>query len=55
MYLSDDGCIRFYNPPDTKVKKAIRGLGASVSSVAFNKKSNNIWIASGPNVRVEKF
>ncbi|TDL24850.1 WD40 repeat-like protein [Rickenella mellea] len=48
----DDGSVRFYNPPETKVVKAIRGLGASISSIVFaqDEVPGAIWAASGKQV-----
>ncbi|KAL5489846.1 hypothetical protein ACEPAI_4678 [Sanghuangporus weigelae] len=49
---SDDGSVRLYNPPESKVRKAVRGLGASISSISFcgpgdDEDKLDIWIASG--------
>ncbi|OCB86785.1 WD40 repeat-like protein [Sanghuangporus baumii] len=51
----DDGSVRLYKPPESKVQKAIRGLGASISSVLFCGRADDedkldIWIASGKSV-----
>ncbi|KAI0273585.1 WD40-repeat-containing domain protein [Gloeopeniophorella convolvens] len=50
---SDDGSLRFYQPPATKVVKAIRGLGSEVSSVAGLRSSLGdccVWVACGTSV-----
>jgi len=47
----DDGSVRFYDPPEDKVKAAIRSLGDSVSSIAFaSGEQDCVWLASGINV-----
>ena len=54
--LQDDGSLRLYRPPDTKVVKAIRGLISEVSSVtAMMPNSSDIWVACGSSVSVEIF
>ena len=48
----DDGTIRLYRLPDTKVCKAIRGLGTEVSSIAFGSPAtSSVWLAVGQHVR----
>jgi hypothetical protein len=53
----DDGSLRLYRPPDTKVVKAIRGLNIEVSSViavAPNTGSfGHVWVACGSSVGVD--
>ncbi|KAI9446498.1 WD40 repeat-like protein [Lactarius indigo] len=53
---SDDGSIRLYRLPDTKVVKAIRGLGSEVSSTAFMAPKSggfgNMWVACGSSVKL---
>jgi WD40 repeat protein len=52
---SDDGSLRLYCPSDTKVVRAIRGLGSEVSSVtAVTPKDSgfgHIWVACGSSVK----
>ena len=52
--MKDDGSIRLYNLPETKVCKAVRGLGSDVSSIAWVHPSGtevgSIWIAAGRKV-----
>lgn len=48
---ADDESIRFYEPPEGKVKKAVRGLGDAVSSVIFHEKDGrDCWVAAGRKV-----
>ncbi|PAV23878.1 WD40 domain containing protein [Pyrrhoderma noxium] len=48
---SDDGSVRIYHPPETKVKSALRALGGSISNLIFNDaEGNDLWIASGKSV-----
>ncbi|KAH9079368.1 WD40-repeat-containing domain protein [Lactarius deliciosus] len=53
---SDDGSIRLYRLPDTKVVKAIRGLGSEVSSIAVMAPRSggfsDIWVACGSSVKL---
>jgi hypothetical protein len=50
----DDGSLRLYRPPDSKVVKAIRGLGSEVSSVTvMMPNSSDIWLACGSSVSAE--
>jgi WD40 repeat protein len=53
---SDDGSIRLYRLPDTKVVKAIRGLGSEISSIAvIAPKSGgfgDMWVACGNSVKL---
>lgn len=53
---SDDGSIRLYRLPDTKVVKAIRGLGSEVSSIAIMPPKSggfgDIWVACGNSVKL---
>jgi hypothetical protein len=55
LTLEDDGSIRLYRLPDTKVVKAIRGLGSEISSIiAMAPKSGSfgdVWVACGNSVR----
>jgi hypothetical protein len=52
----DDGSLRLYHLPDTKVVQAIRGLGSEVSSVsAMMPNSSDIWVACGSSVRIKIF
>lgn len=53
---SDDGSLRLYCPPDTKVVRAIRGLDSEVSSV-ISVTSNNggfghVWVACGSSIKL---
>jgi len=55
---SDDGSLRLYHPPDTKVVKAIRALNSEISSViavAPNSTDGcgHIWVACGSSVSVD--
>jgi len=56
LTLEDDGSIRLYRLPDSKVVKAIRGLGSEVSSIAVTGPTSNgfgdMWIACGTSVSV---
>ncbi|THG99446.1 hypothetical protein EW145_g7264 [Phellinidium pouzarii] len=48
---SDDGSVRIYEPPGLQVKKAIRGLGVSVSDVVFHAEDGcDCWIAAGKSL-----
>ncbi|KAF9645295.1 WD40 repeat-like protein [Thelephora ganbajun] len=51
---ADDGSLRLYNLPETKVYKAVRGLGSDVSSIAWmhspGTEIGNIWVAAGQKV-----
>ncbi|KAH9048141.1 WD40-repeat-containing domain protein [Lactarius hengduanensis] len=53
---SDDGSIRLYRLPDTKVVKAIRGLGSEVSSIAVMAPRSggfgDMWVACGSSVKL---
>jgi hypothetical protein len=55
----DDGSLRLYCPPDTKVVRAIRGLDSEVSSVISVTPNNgdlgHIWAACGSSVSVDAF
>ncbi|KLO13509.1 WD40 repeat-like protein [Schizopora paradoxa] len=46
---SDDGSVRIYSSPYTKVKKAVRNLGETVSGLVFAGQSDSecLWIAAG--------
>ncbi|KAH7103990.1 hypothetical protein BKA62DRAFT_783019 [Auriculariales sp. MPI-PUGE-AT-0066] len=47
----DDGTLRTYKLPDTKVKKAVRGLGCEVSSIAFPPSDSSlIYVAAGQHI-----
>ncbi|THH13865.1 hypothetical protein EW146_g6405 [Bondarzewia mesenterica] len=50
---SGDGSVRIYRPPEIKVVKAIRGLGAEISSIACSKKKGSelgVWLACGRRI-----
>ena len=52
---ADDGSIRFYELPDTRVTKAVRGFDNDVSSIVWAKRTQQpqeVWIANGSAVRV---
>jgi len=53
----DDGSLRLYRPPDTKVIKAIRGLNYEVSSVVAVTPNTgdfgHVWVACGRSVSVD--
>jgi hypothetical protein len=55
----DDGSLRLYCPPDTKVVRAIRGLDSEVSSVISVTPNNggfgHVWVACGTSVSVDSF
>jgi hypothetical protein len=52
--LKDDGSLRLYNLPETKVYKAVRGLGSDVSSIAWvhptGTEIGNVLVAVGQKV-----
>ena len=52
--VTDDGSLRLYNLPETKVCKAVRGLGSDISSIAWAHSSGteigNVWVAAGQKV-----
>jgi hypothetical protein len=49
---TDDGALRVYESPYTRVWKAVRQLGSEVASVAFTHgNSVSVWVASGRHVR----
>jgi hypothetical protein len=52
--LSDDGSLRVYDLSSYKVLKAVRGLGAEVSSIICMKRTGSelrdAWIAHGQKV-----
>jgi len=54
---SDDGSLRLFRPPDTKVVKAIRGLNTEISSVIAVTPNTggfgHIWVACGSSVSVD--
>ncbi|KAI0054020.1 WD40 repeat-like protein [Auriscalpium vulgare] len=47
---SDDGTLRIYDLPDTKVLKAVRKLGAEISSVACVGDTGHLWLAGGRRI-----
>lgn len=51
---SDNGSLRLYNLPETKVIKAVRGLGSDVSSVAWahppGTEIGNVLVAVGQKI-----
>jgi hypothetical protein len=55
----DDGSLRLYCPPDTKVVRAIRGLDSEVSSVISVTPNNggfgHVWVACGSSVSCGRF
>ncbi len=55
--ISEDGSVRWYNLPSTKVIKAAKLLGAEIASIAWQLSKKNepvaIWVASGRRVSVE--
>ena len=52
----DDGSLRLYCPPDTKVVRAIRGLDSGVSSAISVTQNNggfgHVWVACESSVSV---
>lgn len=57
--MKDDGSVRLYDLPETKVRKAVRGLGSDVSSIAWahslGTEIGNIWVAVGQKVVLCEF
>jgi len=53
-FMEDDGSLRLYNLPETKVCKAVRGLGSDVSSIAWvcasGAEIGDVWVAAGQKV-----
>jgi hypothetical protein len=52
---SEDGTVRVYEPPYSKVSKAVRNLGSEISSLVFSagaKREGDIWIACEQHVSV---
>jgi hypothetical protein len=50
---SEDGTVRRYILPDTKVKKALIGLANNVSWIRFSSvkgKEEYVWLATGMSV-----
>ncbi|KDQ60768.1 hypothetical protein JAAARDRAFT_124475 [Jaapia argillacea MUCL 33604] len=51
---SDDGSVRVYKLPNTKVCKAIRGIGNEISCISWRKKKDEdggeIWLAAGHQI-----
>lgn len=47
---SDDGSLRVYDLTTRKVSKAIRALGAEVSYIIYDTRSDNLWLAIGPSI-----
>jgi hypothetical protein len=58
MSRSDDGSLRVYDLSSYKVLKAVRGLGAEVSSIICVKRTGSelrdAWMAHGQKVRHER-
>ncbi|KAG8827412.1 hypothetical protein FRC17_007841 [Serendipita sp. 399] len=49
----DDGTVRRYHLPEKRVRKAIMGLGASVSWLRFSSlkgQENSVWFSCGMNI-----
>lgn len=47
---SEDGTVRRYALPETKVRKALMGLGKNVSWIRFSSvkgKEDHVWLAAG--------
>lgn len=53
-FVKDDGSLRLYNLPETRVHKAVRGLGSDVSSIAWvhskGTEIGNVLVAVGQKV-----
>lgn len=54
---TDDGSLRVYELPSTRVARAVRSLGHEVSSIVCSKGRNGdklgtVWVASGTRVRL---
>ncbi|OSD08594.1 WD40 repeat-like protein [Trametes coccinea BRFM310] len=51
---SDDGSVRWYNLPSTKVSRAIKSLGDEISSIVWSQPKKDhptsVWVASGPKL-----
>lgn len=52
--MKDDGSLRIYNLPETKVYKAVRSLDSDVSSITWahspGSEIGNVWVAAGRKV-----
>lgn len=55
VVASDDGTVRLYHPPYSKVSKAVRNLGCEISSLAFSPGGRDIWVACGQRVSTLPF
>ena len=51
---SEDGTVRLYQPPYSKVSKAVRNLGCEISSLVFSP-GGDIWVACGQCVSILPF
>lgn len=51
LVACEDGTVRRYDLPETKVRKALMGLGSGVSWIRFEGKEKNAWLACGLQVR----
>lgn len=48
---TEDGTLRIYESPYTKVWKAVRNLGSEISSVVFGGSAESlVWVACGQHV-----
>ncbi|KAI8989687.1 WD40 repeat-like protein [Trametes punicea] len=51
---SNDGSVRWYTLPSTRVSRAIKSLGDEISSIVWNKpkkdEPSSLWIASGRKI-----
>jgi hypothetical protein len=49
---TEDGTLRIYESPYTKVSKAVKNLGSEISSVVFggSAEAHLIWVACGQHV-----
>ena len=51
IFRADDGSIRLYKLPDTKVVQAVRGLDDTVSGIVFGSSEGNaVFAAAGHSV-----
>ena len=52
----EDGSVRRFDLPETKVQKALIGGGRSISWIRFSSargEGNRVWLATGMEVRIQ--
>jgi hypothetical protein len=51
---TEDGTLRIYEPPYSKVWKAVRNLGSEISCLVFegSVESRFVWVACGQHVSI---